>query len=206
MNAFLGVSRAIDRATAFIGRTVMWLLLVSTFVSALNAVLRKMITGEDNPWQNFLHSILGWYMSSSNSWLELQWYLFGAAYMLASAYTLQRNEHIRIDVISNLLPKRGRDWIDIFGHVFMLLPFSLLMVRETWPAVVRSFNLREMSANFGGLIVWPYKAFVLVGFALLFIQGISELIKRIAIMRGIIPDPFAHQAGHAPLQVEEGAV
>jgi TRAP-type mannitol/chloroaromatic compound transport system permease small subunit len=193
----LGVSRAIDRAAVFIGRTVMWLILASVFISAINAVLRKLVSGEDNAWQAFLRATLGWYLNSSNAWLEVQWYLFGAAYMLAAAYTLQRNEHIRIDIISNLLPKRVRDWIDIFGHVVMLIPFSLLMVRETWSSMMRSFNIREMSANFGGLIVWPYKAFVVVGFAMLFVQAISELIKRIAIMRGALPDPSV-QPHHAP--------
>jgi TRAP-type mannitol/chloroaromatic compound transport system permease small subunit len=206
MEWLLGFSRAVDRVTAFIGRTVMWLLLASVFVSALNAVFRKMVTGEDNAWQAFLHYVLRWYLNNSNAWLELQWYMFGCAYMLASAYTLQRNEHIRIDVVSNLLPKRVRDWIDVFGHVFMLIPFSLLMIRETWGPITRSFNLGEMSANFGGLIVWPYKAFVLIGFILLFIQAVSELSKRIAIMRGVIPDPHAQTSSHAPPQVEEGAV
>jgi TRAP-type mannitol/chloroaromatic compound transport system permease small subunit len=197
MEFFLGVSRAIDRVAIFIGRAVMWLLLASIFVSAINAVLRKLVTGEDNPWQAFLHFVLRAYLERSNSWLELQWYLFGCAYMLAAAYTLQRNEHIRIDIISNLLPKRVRDWIDVFGHVFMLIPFSLLMVNETWATLVRSFQLGEMSASYGGLIVWPYKAFVLVGFAMLFVQALSELIKRVAVMRGIIPDPHGEQPAHA---------
>ena len=178
MSSFLSISRAIDWATGWLGRSVMWLILLSILVSAGNAISRKLFS------------------LSSNAWLELQWYLFAGAYLLAAAYTLQRNEHIRIDIISNMLPKRFRDWIDIAGHVLMLLPFCLLMVWEATPWFLRSYNIHEMSNNYGGLIQWPAKMLVVLGFAILAVQGISELIKRVAAMRGEIPDPFA--TGSAP--------
>jgi TRAP-type mannitol/chloroaromatic compound transport system permease small subunit len=182
MGTLLAVSRAIDRVTALIGRLVMWLILVSIFVSAGNATSRKLFD------------------VASNASLELQWYLFGAAYFLAAAYTLQKNEHIRIDIVSNHLPKGLRHAVELFGHLFMLLPFCLLMVWETWPNMMMSYDIGENSANYGGLIVWPAKAFIVAGFALLFVQGISELIKRIAIMAGIIPE--TNEAHHTPLPVE----
>lgn len=175
MRSLLRISLAIDRATAWIGRSVMWLILLSILVSAANALSRKLFS------------------LSSNAWLEGQWYLFGCAYMFAASYTLQRNEHIRIDIISNLLPKAARNWIDLFGHIFMLIPFTLVMIRETYPTMARSFSLGETSANFGGLIIWPAKAFIFVGFILLLIQAVSEVIKRIAVMRGDIPDPYGEQ-------------
>ena len=174
MGALLSVSRGIDAVTAFIGRWVYWLILAAVLVSAGNAVLRK------------LFSI------SSNAWLELQWYLFGAVFMLAAAYTLQRNEHIRIDIISNLLSKRRRDWIDVIGHLLFLLPLTVVMIRQLVPWVVAGIQSGEMSANAGGLVLWPARLVILLGFILLFFQGVSELFKRIAVMRGIIPDPYAH--------------
>lgn len=182
MEGLLAISRTIDRATAFIGRAVMWLILIATIVSAGNATSRKLFD------------------LSSNAWLELQWYLFGACYLFAAAYTLQRNEHIRIDIVSNHLPKALRHAIELFGHVFMLLPFCALMVWETWPNMMESYNIGEGSSNYGGLIVWPAKACIVIGFALLFLQGISELIKRIAVIAGILPEP--HETHHTPLPVE----
>jgi TRAP-type mannitol/chloroaromatic compound transport system permease small subunit len=182
MGALLAVSRAIDRVTALIGRLVMWLILISIFVSAGNATSRKVFD------------------ISSNAWLELQWYLFGAAYLFAAAYTLQRNEHIRIDIVSNRLPKGARHAIELFGHLFMLMPLCLLMVWETWPNMMDSFRIGEGSSNYGGLIVWPAKACIVIGFALLFLQGISELIKRIAVIAGAIPE--FQEAHHTPLSVE----
>ncbi len=182
MQGLLKISRGIDAVTAFIGQAVIWLILASILISAGNATSRK---------------LFDW---SSNAWLEAQWYLFGAAFMLAAALTLQRNEHIRIDIISNHLPKGVRNTIELIGHVFMLLPFCALMVWETWPNMMESYSIGENSSNYGGLIIWPAKAFILVGFVLLFFQGISELIKRIAIINGVIPDP--HEAHHAPLPVE----
>jgi TRAP-type mannitol/chloroaromatic compound transport system permease small subunit len=171
VDRLLRTSANVDRFTAAIGRAVSWLILASVLISAGNAISRKAFS------------------LSSNAWLELQWYLFGAAYLLAAAFTLQRNEHIRIDIVSNLLSARVRDWIDLFGHVVMLMPFVILMIRESLPFVLYSFRLQEWSSNAGGLIVWPAKALILAGFLLLFVQGLSEIVKRIAIMRGLIEDP-----------------
>ncbi|MDQ3560544.1 MAG: TRAP transporter small permease subunit [Pseudomonadota bacterium] len=183
MTLLLRLSAIIDAVTAFVGRGVSWLVLAAVLVSAGNAVIRKAFD------------------MSSNAWLELQWYLFSAVFLLAAAYTLQRNEHIRIDVVSGRLSKRARDWIDLFGHVFMLTPFVVLMIYGAIPYLRVSFRQQEMSANAGGLIIWPAKALILAGFVLLFLQGVSEIIKRVAVMRGIIADPAPDH--HAPPQVEE---
>jgi TRAP-type mannitol/chloroaromatic compound transport system permease small subunit len=177
MQALLAASRSIDAVTGFIGRQVKWLVLVAVIVSAGNAIIRKAFD------------------SSSNSWLELQWYLFGAVFMLAAAYTLQRNAHIRIDVVSSHLQKRTRDWIDLFGHVVFLLPFVSMMLWLCLPFFWESYKSQEMSMNSGGLIVWPAKLIILVGFALLLAQAFSEIIKRIAILTGRIDDP------HEPLNI-----
>lgn len=182
MGALLRISGAIDRANAFIGRAVTWLILLSVLTSAVNATSRKVFS------------------LSSNAWLELQWYLFAAAYLLAAAYTLQRNGHVRIDIISNLLPKPVRDWIDIFGHGVMLLPFAVLMVKEITPWFIELYRIGEVSANYGGLILWPAKGLLLVGFFLLAIQAISEIIKRVAVMRGRIADPYEASAPAVPVE------
>ena len=118
--------------------------------------------------------------------------------MLAAAHTLQRNEHIRIDILSNTLSPRGRNWIDVIGHVFFLLPFTMVMIYELVPWVILSIRSGEISANAGGLILWPARVVILMGFVLLFLQGLSELIKRIAVMRNLIPDPYAARAAHEP--------
>ncbi len=182
MDGLLKLSRWIDAVTAFIGRHIIWLILAAILVSAINAVIRKAFD------------------ISSNAWLELQWYLFGCVFMLAAAYTLQKNEHIRIDIVSGRLSQKARNWIDIFGHVLMLLPFAGLMVYESLPFAWSAWRSGEMSGSAGGLIIWPARAFILAGFFLLFIQGISELIKRIAVMKGLIPDPHPQHGHHAPLE------
>jgi TRAP-type mannitol/chloroaromatic compound transport system permease small subunit len=178
MGALLSLSRGIDAVTALIGRWVYWLVLAAVLVSAGNAIVRKLFD------------------ISSNAWLELQWYLFGAVFMLASAYTLQRNEHIRIDIVSNMLPARGRNWIDVIGHVFFLLPLTIVMIWRMAPWVVEGIQSGEISASAGGLTIWPARLILLLGFVLLFFQAFSELIKRIAVMRGMIPDPHARQDAH----------
>ena len=180
MKILLKLSAAIDWLTVLAGKTVSWLILAAVLVSAGNAISRKAFD------------------MSSNAWLELQWYLFGAVFMIAAAYTLQRNEHIRIDIVSGLLKKRTRDWIDLFGHVFFLMPFVLLMLWMLIPYVRRSFRTGEISGNASGLILWPAKAVILIGFLLLFIQAISEIIKRVAVLTGDLeeqePDHHAHPA------------
>jgi TRAP-type mannitol/chloroaromatic compound transport system permease small subunit len=168
MAGLLALSRAIDAVTRFIGFHVRWLILVAVVVSAVNAIIRKLFD------------------SSSNAWLELQWLLFGAVFMLAAAYVLQNNAHVRIDAVSSRLSRRTRNWIDLFGHLFMLAPLCIILIWLSAPFFWNSFVEGESSSNAGGLIVWPSKFFVLAGFVLLFAQMISEVIKRIAILRGDI--------------------
>src|SRR5262245_50371655 len=185
MRGLLALSAAIDRVTEFIGRWVSWLILVSILVSAGNAVIRKAFN------------------ESSNAWLELQWYLFGAAFMFAAAYTLRQNEHIRIDIVYGMFSRRVQHWIDLIGHVLFLMPFVLIMVWYFIPYVALSYRSGELSPNAGGLIVWPAKAILLVGFIMLSFQGVSEIIKKIAVMRGLIEDPTPFVPTHPPVEVEE---
>lgn len=180
MQPLLALSRAIDRVSAFVGRHVSWLILAAVLVSAVNAIIRKAFD------------------ISSNSWLELQWYLFGTVFMMAAAYTLQRNEHIRIDIVSARFSKRTRDWIDVAGHVFMLLPLSVLMTFLCWTFFWRTYESGEVSGSAGGLILWPARLAMFAGFLLLLAQAISELIKRIAVIRGDIPEPYPQHDAHAP--------
>lgn len=170
MQGLLGFSRVIDGINERIGKLVAWLILAAVVVSAGNAIIRKVFN------------------SSSNAWLELQWYLFGAVFMLGAAWTLRCNEHIRIDILSSRFSKRSRDNMDVFGHIVFLLPFVLVHLWTSWPFFVASFRSQEVSTNAGGLIVWPAKLMVLLGFVLLLAQAISELIKRIAILRGDLID------------------
>lgn len=172
MRGLLALSRAIDRLTEIVGKSVAWLILVAVLVSAGNAIVRKAFD------------------MSSNAWLELQWYLYGAAFLLAAAYTLQRNEHVRIDFVSNMFTKRTRDWIDLLGHILFLIPFAGLIVYLAVPWLIRSYSSGEVSANAGGLILWPAKAMVLAGFVLLLVQAFSEIIKRVAVIRGEIDEPY----------------
>ena len=185
MSGLLALSRGIDRVNTVIGRNVSWLILLAIFVSAVNAVIRKAFS------------------VSSNAWLELQWYLYGGAFLLAAAYTLLENEHIRIDIVFSAWSRRVQHWIELFGHVFFLMPFVLLTLWLTWPWLARSYRTGEMSMNAGGLMLWPAKALLFAGFVLLFLQGLSEIIKKIAVMRGIIPDHHAPSGHHAPLDLDE---
>lgn len=177
----LSISRLIDSVNRFIGYNVRWLILAAVLVSAVNAIIRKAFD------------------ISSNAWLELQWLLFGAVFMLAASYTLQKNAHVRIDVISSHLSKRTRDIIDLVCHIVMLLPICLIMIWLSGPFFWESFLNSENSANAGGLIVWPSKFFVLAGFALLLLQAVSEIIKRIGVLTGAITDPEPQPLhGHNP--------
>lgn len=188
MSALLALSRGVDAVTAFVGRQVSWLVLVAVLVSAGNATIRKMFD------------------TSSNAWLELQWYLFGAVFLLAAAYTLQQNEHIRIDILSSTLSKRTRDWIDLFCHVFFLLPFVLLMVWLSVPWALKAWEINEVSSNAGGLIRWPAKLILVAGFVLLLFQAFSEIIKRYAVIRGLIPEPYPqHKLPPAVEEIETAA-
>jgi TRAP-type mannitol/chloroaromatic compound transport system permease small subunit len=186
MGSLLALSRLIDRINEFVGRNVSWLVLAAVLISAGNATIRKAFD------------------MSSNAWLEVQWYLFGAVFMLAAGYTLRKNEHVRIDVVAGNLSKRTRDWIDLFGHFLFLLPFCMMMTYLAWPFFWRSFSSGEMSSNAGGLIIWPAKLSILLGFVLLTAQAVSEIIKRIAVLRGIINEEPGHDHSMPP-QVEAAA-
>jgi TRAP-type mannitol/chloroaromatic compound transport system permease small subunit len=171
MQALLALSRGIDRVNAVIGKSVIWLILLAVLVSAGNAISRKLFN------------------MSSNAWLELQWYLFGGAFMGAAAYTLQMNEHIRIDVFYGSRSRKTQHWIDLLGHVFFLLPFVALMAWLLWPYTVQALYSGQISTNAGGLIIWPARAVLLAGFVMLTFQAIAEIIKKIAVMRGLMEDP-----------------
>jgi len=172
MKPLLTLSRAIDGLNERIGRALMWLVLVAVLVSAGNATTRYMLD------------------IASNAWLELQWYLFAAVFLLCSGYTLRHNEHIRIDVVNSHLSTRTQMWIDIFGLVFFLLPMATIIMWLSWPIFVNAYESGEVSVNAGGLIRWPARLMVPAGFFLLSLQGLSELIKRIAFLRGLIPNPL----------------
>ena len=177
MNALLALSRAIDALTERVGRLVYWLILVVVLISAANATVRKVFD------------------YSSNAYLEIQWYLFSAVFLFGAGYTLLRNEHVRIDIIAGRLSRRTQNWIDVFGITLFLFPMSFIIMWLGWPLFARSYAEHEVSTNAGGLIVWPARLMVPVGFALLITQGVSELIKRIGFLAGRIPDPLERHAG-----------
>jgi TRAP-type mannitol/chloroaromatic compound transport system permease small subunit len=182
MGGLLRISRGIDAMNSFIGRYVAWAILAAVIISALNAIIRK-VTGY-----------------SSNTWLELQWILFGAVFLLCSPWTFLSNEHIRIDVVSSMLSKRTRNIIDVIGHTFFVIPICLVMMYTAWPFFWRSLMQNEQSNNAGGLPQYPSKFFVPLCFTILLVQGISELIKRIAIMQGKLADVSGgghHEAAEA---------
>jgi TRAP-type mannitol/chloroaromatic compound transport system permease small subunit len=178
MQVLLSVSRAIDAVTVWIGRHVAWLIVVAAVISAGNAIIRKMLD------------------TSSNAWLEMQWWLFAAAFLFAAPWALKDNDHIRIDVLSSHLSQRWRNVIEVLGHVFFLLPTAALIFYTSWHYAAISWAQNEQSKDAGGLPQWPIKALIPLAFALLFAQGISELIKRIAIMRGDIEDTRAKSGYH----------
>jgi TRAP-type mannitol/chloroaromatic compound transport system permease small subunit len=187
MQAMLAVARGIDRVNAFIGKGVIWLIFLAVLVSAANAISRKLFD------------------LSSNAWLELQWYLFGAAFMGAAAYTLQQNEHIRIDVFYGSRSRKTQHWIDLLGHIFFLLPFVALMAWLLWPYTIQAYVGGQVSSNAGGLIIWPARAILLIGFIMLSVQALSEIVKKIAVMQGLIedPHPFISAQDQALQEVEE---
>ena len=186
MSGLLALSRGIDRVTTLIGRSVAWLILLAVVISAVNAVVRKVFS------------------MSSNAWLEAQWYLFGAAFMGAAAYTLQQNEHIRIDIFYGTRSRRTQHWIDLFGHVFFLMPFVILMSWMLVPYAWQAWKIGQISTNAGGLLIWPARAILAAGFVLLVAQGLSEIIKKVAVMRGLIEDPHPFISAHEMAE-KEGA-
>ncbi|MCX7246150.1 MAG: TRAP transporter small permease subunit [Burkholderiales bacterium] len=171
MHALLKISKTVDWINTQIGKNVIWLILASTVISAVNAAVRKAFN------------------VSSNAYLEVQWYLFAAAFLLASAYTLLNGEHVKIDVIYSRWSKRTQIWIDVLGFIFFLLPFCTAVLWFGIPFFLQGYRSNEVSPSAGGLILWPVYAMMPLGFFLLMLQGISELIKRIAFLQGLIPDP-----------------
>jgi TRAP-type mannitol/chloroaromatic compound transport system permease small subunit len=168
MNTLLGLARLIDALNERVGRVVLWLVLVATLVSAGNALARYLL-GE-----------------SSNAWLEIQWYLFGAIFLLGAGYTLKHNGHVRIDIFYNRLPRRGQAWVDLLGGVLFLLPMTVLLAWLAWPMFLEAWTSGEMSPDAGGLLRWPVKLLLPLGFALLALQGLSEVIKQAGVLSGRI--------------------
>lgn len=180
MRALLAVSRLIDGATRLLGQWIAWLVVAAALISAGNAIIRKLFD------------------VSSNAWLELQWWLFSAVFLLAAPWTLALNEHIRIDILNQRFSQRVRNAIEIIGHAFFLLPMAAVIVWTSWPFFLVSYEQNEQSSNYGGLPQWPAKFLIPLAFSILFIQGVSELIKRIAIMRGELAETDG--SGHPAAQ------
>jgi TRAP-type mannitol/chloroaromatic compound transport system permease small subunit len=174
----LRLSRLIDALTERVGRATYWLILVAVLVSTANAIIRYTFN------------------MSSNAWLEIQWYLFSAVFLFCSGYALLHNQHVRIDVISGRLSKRAQAWIDILGTVFFLMPMAIAIL--WWPVFVDAYQHTEVSTNAGGLPIWPARLMLPVGFLLLILQGLSELIKRMAFLRGLIADPLEKEHDISP--------
>jgi TRAP-type mannitol/chloroaromatic compound transport system permease small subunit len=185
LQSLLTASGRIDAFNTWLGRWLSWAVLVAVIISAVNATVRKIFD------------------TSSNSFLELQWVLFSLVFLLCSPWALLKNEHIRIDIINFKLPLKVRSWIDLIGHIFFLLPFTIILLWTSIPFFLNSYRINEQSFSAGGLPQWPAKSLIMAGMALLFVQGVSELIKRLAVMRGIIPDPNAHALdAHAAAEAE----
>lgn len=186
MGLILRISRCIDAVSRLFGRLILWLILLTAVISAGNAIARK------------------FFSLSSNAWLEIQWYLFAAAFMLGAAATLLDNGHIRIDVAASRLSRKTRAWIDIGGFMLFLIPLCAFMVYFSWPLLARAWATGEMSPSDGGLIRWPMYALLPAGFSLLGLQAVSELIKRIAFIADRAPDPFPDDP--YPPGADEGAL
>ena len=166
MTRWLALSRGIDALNEKLGWVADWLVLLSCLISAANAFSR------------YAFSI------SSNAWLEIQWYMFGALVLLGASYTLKKNEHVRVDIVYSNISTRKQIWVDIIGGVLFMLPATIILAYLSWPVFYNSWEIGEVSTNAGGLVRWPIKIFLPIGFALLSLQGISELIKRVAILKG----------------------
>lgn len=186
MQAMLRLARLIDALNDHVGRAVYWLVLFAVLLSAGNAIVRKVFS------------------VSSNAYLEGQWYLFSAIFLLCAGYTLLRNEHVRIDIIAGRLSPKAQAWIDIFGTIFFLLPMAGVIMWLSWPYFMRAYAEHEISGSAGGLVLWPARLLLPVGFALLVLQGLSELIKRIAFVAGKGPDPIVrHEVAEAEKALAE---
>ena len=174
MQFLLRLSRGMDAISDWIGRVLIWALFATVIVSTANAVVRKVFS------------------VGSNAWLEVQWYLFAAVFLLGAGYTFLHNAHVRIDFISGRLSARTRNIIDIIGIVAFLTPLAWILLQLSWPLFVKAWQSGEMSQNAGGLIRWPVLALLPLGMVLLLAQAASELVKRVAFLKGLIPDPLAH--------------
>ena len=183
MKFLLKLSGLVDGLNKRVGQVIMWLILAAILISGGNAVVRKAFS------------------MSSNAFLEAQWYLFSAVFMLGAGYTFLKNAHVRIDFVSGRLSARARSWIDVFGILLILAPLCWLVIRLSWPLFAKSWHSGEISMNYGGLIRWPVYLLIPLGMALLLLQGGSELIKRFAFLRGLIPDPL----GYSPAQKDSPA-
>jgi TRAP-type mannitol/chloroaromatic compound transport system permease small subunit len=182
MSSLLSLSKYIDALNERIGLGISWALLLAVLICSGNAIVRYSFN------------------ISSNAWLEIQWYLFGAIFLLAASYTLRRNEHVRIDVIVGRFSKRTQAWVDVFGFIFFLLPATLLILYFAVPFAMESVRNQEVSSNAGGLIVWPAKILIPIGFLLLTLQGISELIKRVGFLMGKIDSSVFEKQGITPVE------
>lgn len=180
MKGLLALSRAIDALNENIGKLTYWLILVAVLISTGNAIVRYSLN------------------MSSNSWLEIQWYLFSFVFLFCAGYTLLHNQHVRIDILTGHLSGRAKAWIDIFGTLFFLLPMAIVIMWLSWPVFTDAYRSHEVSTNAGGLIVWPARLMVPVAFFLLVLQAVSELVKRIAFLLGMIPDPSEKDEGPTP--------
>lgn len=180
MHGLLKLSKGIDGLNGFVGKWIIWLILASTVISGVNAVVRKVFN------------------TSSNAYLEVQWYLFAAAFLLAAGYTLLQGEHVKIDVIYGRFSRRTQTWIDVMGFIFFLTPMCIAILYYGTPFVLQGIRSGEMSSNAGGLVRWPVYLMIPIGFSLLILQGFSELIKRIAFLRGLIPDPTLKAVAKTP--------
>ena len=202
MQLLLSVSGAIDLLNKAISRIAVWLVLIAALVSAFNAAFRYSIgtivyltdEGRAYPW---LQVLLRWYGNNSNSFLEMQWYMFAAMVLLGAAYTLKMNEHVRVDLFYGWVSERTRTWIDLLGTTFCLLPMCLVLIWFTWPWFLEAWRNNEISANAGGLPRWPVKLILPIGFALVLLQGVSEAIKCIA---ALITDFVREHAYEKPVQ------
>jgi len=182
MSFLLSLSKYIDALNERIGLSVSWALLLAVLICSGNALIRYTFN------------------TSSNAWLEIQWYLFGAIFLLAGSYTLRRNEHVRIDVIVGRFSKRTQVWIDVFGFLFFLLPATILILYLAVPFAMESIRNQEVSSNAGGLIVWPAKILIPIGFLMLTLQGISELIKRVGFLRGQVDASVFEKQSKTPAE------
>ena len=185
MDFLLRLARLIDSLNERVGKSVYWLVLLMVLISAGNAIIRKVFS------------------MSSNAWLELQWYLFSAVFLLASGYTLLRNEHVRIDILAGRLSHKAQAWIEIMGTVLFLLPMTVMLTVMSWPYFVRAYLDHEVSGSAGGLVLWYARILMPAGFFLLSLQGVSELIKRAAFIAGKGPDPVKRHDHNAEQELAE---